>query len=347
MAGDQIKTLRRESTYIRYQDVLKNHAYPTIGKIRRDQVSRNHIKKLLLDYHAEGHTKKAVTLLRDVVNGPFATAVDDELINVSPVTGVLGRLRIKEDNKESADPLNAEETALFLDICQEKHPDYYPLFLTMFRTGLRLGEVLALEGSDVDWHGRFFHVSRSYRRQKFSGTKTGKTRRVDMSDQVVEALQSLQEEGNLLNKREALVSGWNDMSGIIFSNAKGQPKGQNTVRYIFKNVLKEAGLRGIRLHDLRHSYASQLLSDGISPVYVKDQLGHHSIEITVDIYGHWIPSGNQEAVNRLDNMAEKHTQSAPSPHPPKNESGQDIENSSALLSLVPKRGLEPLQASAY
>jgi len=240
--------------------------------------------------------------------------------------------------------IKKEETAHFLKTCQEHHPDDYPLFLTMFRSGLRLGEALALRWSDVDWHGRLFLISKSYRRQKFSGTKTGKTRRVDMSNQVVEALKNLREKGNTLSKREALASGWNDVDGIIFHNGKGQPRGQNSVRYIYKQVLRKAGLRKIRSHDSRHSYASQLLSDGVSPVYVKDQLGHHSIQITVDIYGHWIPSGNQDAVNRLDQMAKRSTQNAPSPHPPKNKSGQAIDNSSALLALVPKAGLEPARS---
>jgi len=56
----------------------------------------------------------------------------------------------------------------------------------------------------------------------------------------------------------------------------------------------------VRFHDLRHSYASLLLQQGESPVYVKEQLGHSSIQITVDCYGHLIPGGNKQAVDRLD-----------------------------------------------
>jgi len=57
----------------------------------------------------------------------------------------------------------------------------------------------------------------------------------------------------------------------------------------------------MRLHDIRHTFASLLLSNGESPVYVKELLGHSSIQITVDIYGHLIPSSNRGAVNQLDN----------------------------------------------
>jgi integrase len=84
---------------------------------------------------------------------------------------------------------------------------------------------------------------------------------------------------------------------------------QNFIRRIFKRALKKAGLREIRLHSLRHTYASLLLSQGVSPVYVKEQMGHHSISVTVDIYGHWIRSGNRDAVNRLgEQITASHTQ---------------------------------------
>jgi integrase len=69
---------------------------------------------------------------------------------------------------------------------------------------------------------------------------------------------------------------------------------------VFYGLLKKAGLRQVRFHDLRHTFASLLLQQGESPVYVKEQLGHSSIQITVDCYGHLIPGGNKQAVDRLD-----------------------------------------------
>jgi integrase len=96
---------------------------------------------------------------------------------------------------------------------------------------------------------------------------------------------------------------------------------QNYIRRIFKRVLKKAGIREMRLHDTRHTFASLLLSNGESPVYVKEQLGHSSIQITVDIYGHLIPSSNRKAVNRLDNSQ----QSATHTQPAKTEKPQPFE----------------------
>lgn len=74
----------------------------------------------------------------------------------------------------------------------------------------------------------------------------------------------------------------------------------NIRNLIFYGLLKKAGLSQVRFHDLRHSFASLLLQQGERPVYVKEQMGHSSIQVTVDCYGHLIPVGNKQALDRLD-----------------------------------------------
>jgi integrase len=84
-------------------------------------------------------------------------------------------------------------------------------------------------------------------------------------------------------------------------NESGQLLDKNNWRKrVFYRTLEKAGLRQIRVHDLRHTFASLLIQAGESLAYVRDQLGHHSIKVTVDIYGHLAPGGNKAAVDRLD-----------------------------------------------
>ena len=116
-----------------------------------------------------------------------------------------------------------------------------------------------------------------------------------MSNQLWETFHQL----HAARKKEALGEGRGEVVGLLF-HRDGKAMEQNFIRRIFKRTLRKAGLREIRIHDTRHTYASLLLSDGASPVYVKEQLGHSSIQITVDIYGHLIPSSNRDAVNGLD-----------------------------------------------
>jgi integrase len=126
-----------------------------------------------------------------------------------------------------------------------------------------------------------------------------------MSNQLIEALKDFY----LTRKKEALESGTGKVEEFIF-HRNGKPIEQNSIRYPFKRILEKAGLREIRFHDIRHSFASLLFSDSASPVFVKEPMGHSSIQITVDIYGHLIPSSNRDMVNRLD------TQSSATPPQP-------------------------------
>lgn len=305
-----IKPLRRASTYDRYKGVLFRQVFPAIGKRPIIEIRRAEIRAILMKHYGEGASRSTVCLLRDVISGPLSYALDEEIITANPVSGILRRLKLDRQKALRVEPFTFDETQLFLDTCKSLYPEYYAFFLTAFRTGARLGELLALCWGDIDWNRKFIQISKSYKLRHVNRTKTGKDRRVDMSDQLLETLRMLKTK----RKKEALKSGIGDPVEIIFHRG-GRHMEQNHIRRVFKRVLKKAGIREMRLHDIRHTFAGQLLSMGQSVVYVKEQLGHSSIQMTVDIYGRLIPSSNREAVNGLDTP---HL-SAPYPHPAKIE----------------------------
>jgi integrase len=87
----------------------------------------------------------------------------------------------------------------------------------------------------------------------------------------------------------------------MFCSASGMPLDQGSgVKREFWPLLKQAGLRHIRFHDLRHAFATLLIDQGESPKYIQAQLGHTSIRVTVDRYGHLLPNVNQQAARRLE-----------------------------------------------
>jgi integrase len=86
----------------------------------------------------------------------------------------------------------------------------------------------------------------------------------------------------------------------VFTSRCNKPYESSWIRKVFTNYLKAAGLRTVPFHALRHSFASALIGNGAPLAYVKEQMGHHSIKITVDTYGHLIPSANRAEVNKLD-----------------------------------------------
>jgi integrase len=91
------------------------------------------------------------------------------------------------------------------------------------------------------------------------------------------------------------------MEGFVFTTPEGKSLDPNDLRRgILYRALDLAGMRRVRFHDLRHTFASLLLQQGESLTYVRDQLGHSSIQMTVDIYGHLVPGSNRQAVDKLD-----------------------------------------------
>jgi integrase len=177
--------------------------------------------------------------------------------------------------------------------------------------GMREGELIALKPVDFDFNGRFIEVRRTFYRGRITPPKGNEPQRVDMSIQLTNALDELigkrkaealtrELEKPIAERRKseevinAVMEGW------LFTTPVGTQLDPSNLRKVFHALLTKAELRRVRFHDARHTYATLLIQQGENLAYVKDQLGHSSIQITVDIYGHLLPGGNRQAVDRLD-----------------------------------------------
>ncbi len=290
------RNVNKESTYESNQSLLENHILPEFGSRRIDQIKRSELKAFLLN-KMETHSVATVKNIKACMSGIFNYARDDELINANP----LSHLKIfpRQDVKRGVDRLTAEELTLFLETAEKHFPKYYPFFLLLSKTGLRLGEAIALRWGDIDLNSHLIHVRQNIVRGKITTPKSKQTRKVDMSEHLEAVLKGLKHQ----RKEEKLRYGWQEIPELVFFNSNQNPYDINNLRkQVFFRILDKAGLRRIRIHDLRHTYASILLENGESPVYVKEQLGHHSIKITVDLYGHFIPGANRDSVNKLDQL---------------------------------------------
>ena len=227
-------------------------------------------------------------------------AVDDAIIAANPAAR-MGKFNRKPSKQADINPLDREELRLYLETVRTHFPRYYPFMLTLARTGIRLGEALALEWDHIAFKNRWIEVKQAYchTSRKVQTTKNSLSRRVDMSQQLTETLRALQTE----RKRETLQQGWGEMPRWVFVNEAGcMIDGDNLRRRVHAVALKKADLRSVRQHDLRHTFTSLLIANGESLAYIRDQLGHSSIQITVDTYGHLVPGGNRQAVDKLDDM---------------------------------------------
>jgi len=297
-----IQTTKRTATHRSYKDHLRMNIFPLIGGIPMDQIKRSHVREVLLDAAKRGYAKSTIGVIKNAISGVMNYAMDAEIVPANLTRGVLKTIGIKEAAPKEFDPFTGEEVELFLKACAKHFPEWYVFCLAAFRTGMREGELLALKWEDVDFNGRFIRVSRSYRDGVIAGTKTNKARRVDMSDQLFQVLKT----HYVKAKEEGLRMGLGAAPEFIFRQ-DGKPIERYVTYWAFKKILVKAGLRSIRFHDVRHTYASLLLSAGASPVYVSKQMGHSTIRITVDVYGHWIPSEKNQVINVLDSGFQERT----------------------------------------
>ena len=171
-----------------------------------------------------------------------------------------------DESPDKVNPYTEDEMILFIDAAMDYSPEVYgPLFLCGFRTGMRLGELLALRWEHIDWELGVIRVYRGYRRAKLGKTKTRNYHVVEMSSQLHTVLHELYTSRDA----EAEAKGA-ELQQIIF-HCKGRYRSQNTVRKAFKKVIKITGLPDRRVHDMRHTFASVLLSKGGSLAYIKAQ----------------------------------------------------------------------------
>lgn len=303
----------KDSTVKDYQDLLWLHVLPVFANLELGGITRGKIKDFLLDKINCGYAKSTVSHMKDVVSGVLNKALDDEVIPVNPVYS-LGRNVLKaKKQKKAIDPLSKEELKLLLDTVQVHFPEHYTLFLLLARTGMRIGEALALQWGDIDFVGRFISVERSLVRGRITTPKNGEDRPVDMSLQLAKRLKAHE----LESKKKGLALGLGDLPEYIFTNDNGNPIDKdNWRRRVFNNALKKAGLR-IRIHDLRHTYATLRISKGDNIQDVSNQLGHSSTTLTLDVYSHWMPGKKKDEVDALDD--DFMHPSAPPLHPEQSE----------------------------
>ena len=288
----------KESTTDDYRAILKNHVLPVFSSCRVNEITRGKIKDFLLDKISSGKRKATVSHMKSVISGVLDKAVDDEVIQSNPALGIRKILKI-DDQKEHIDPLSAEELDLLLNAFREHFSEHYTMILLLSRTGVRSGEALALQWEDIDFNGRFIEIRRSYVRDKITTPKNKKSRRVDMSKQLAETLKIHMTEC----KEKGLRLGFGDAPEYVFTNQYGRLLDKNNWRKrVFDKALKKAGIRGIRVHDIRHTYATLRIAKGDNIADVSKQLGHHSVKLTMDVYYHWVPGKKKSEVDELDNL---------------------------------------------
>jgi len=293
----------KPSTVDFYRDYQQRYVIPRFGQKRITTITRDEIKAFMSDLVEKGLAKNTIRLAIATLRVVLSAAVEDGILASNPGLR-LGRFLKSQKAAHEAQAMTREEAQIFLEAAKDFYPEFHPLFLMALRAGLRKGELLAVRwgdiqfGSDDSDPNRYIHVQHNYVHGRFTTPKSKKSRRVDMSRELRRVLLELRDKRML----EAFMKGKTRIAeDLVFPSKAGTVLDQsNLTNYQFLPCLDRAGLRRFRFHELRHTFGSLLIRDGASLAYVKDQMGHSSIQVTVDIYGHLIPGADIAWVDRPD-----------------------------------------------
>jgi integrase len=176
--------------------------------------------------------------LAHTVSSVLTQAVEDGIVPANPAFRLGRYYRNGDELSPEIRPFTRGEAALFLDAARQHAPREYPLFLCALRTGMRLGELLGSQWGDLDFSGKFVEVRRNLVAGRITTPKNGKTRRVDMSNQLTETLRALR-------KAETLKGGWGSVPEWVFCNQEGGScDGDNLRHRVFYKLLQKGAFGG-------------------------------------------------------------------------------------------------------
>jgi integrase len=295
---EPIKRSTRES----YKYLLRVHVLPHFGKLQPEEITYAIIKDWVRR-KLKTHSKNTVRLMLAALRSMLNEAIKDGHISVNPVHDLGRVMRGGKRAREKMDPFTLDELHAIEDKCRVRFPEYYGFLLLMSRTGMRIGEATGMQWRDLDEHTGQILVRRNIPHHR--DVETPKTpasdRRVDLSPDLLAELVRLRG----ARKAELLRAGrrWNAEEWIFRTEAETPLHYNNFVTRVWNKCqeLARARIRGV--HNLRHTWASQMLAIGADPAYVAAQLGHSSPAITLRIYAHFVPGTRRVGPEALDKNA--------------------------------------------
>lgn len=293
---DVAKPRVRPLTFERYARDVRLHVVPAIGRVRLDKLQPAHLVALYNTKRAAGLSPNSIRHLHAVIRRALAVAVRWRLVAVNVATLVDSPTVPHHE----VVPLSVAEAHRFLAAARgDRMAARWAVGLAL---GLRQGETLGLQWWDVDLENGYLRVRRTLERHAgaglvFTEPKTTRSRRVvALPPQLVAALNEHREAQG--KEREIATELWRE-TGCVFTTSPGGPVDPSNDYRAFRHLLNEAGLRAVRLHDLRHTAASLLLAQNVPARVVMEVLGHSQISLTLSTYTHVAPQLSREAANRM------------------------------------------------
>ena len=279
-----METRLREHTMRTKKYIVELKILPYFGNKRVNDITAADIRQWQNELIKMGYSPTYLKTINNQLSAIFNYAVRyyDLKSNPCAKAGSMGKSKAEE-----MDFWTGEEFRKFIDSVMNKRLSYMA-FMTLYWTGMRLGELLALNPKDVDLEKRIITITKSYQRlgkkDVITPPKTPKSKRVITIPEFLVA--------DIKNYIDSLYE--------LQENDRLFPITKYYLEHEMQREIKESGVKRIRVHDLRHSHASMLIELGFSPLEIANRLGHEKVETTLNTYAHLYPNKQTKLAERLD-----------------------------------------------
>ena len=274
----------KERTIKNKRYMIENRIIPYFGERRVNEITPSDVIQWQTEMKKMNFSDCYLRMLQNQMTALFTHASKIYNLKNNPCKKVK---KMGRSDSRSLTFWTLEEYETFLDSV-ERDSRYFVLFETLFWTGMRIGELLALSKEDVDFENNQINIDKTFYR---SGGKDIITPpKTEQSIRVIEIPEFLTDE--LRDYMEHMY--------MLPATERIFPIGQEAVQHKLKHNVEKSGVKRIRVHDLRHSHASYLINQGVEPLLIKERLGHKDIRITLNTYGHLYPNRQKLVANLLD-----------------------------------------------
>jgi len=292
-----VKTNCSLRTYDGYQSIVTNHLIPALGQ---HQLKRLH-PQLIQAYYSKALAKlssRTVHHHHRLLSEALKYAVKQGLLGTNPC-------QLVDPPSPKGKPMRTLTQSEVEDVLIAAAGSYYyPVIYTAVSTGLRQAELLGLRWRDIDIASHSISINQVlYKRRGVYQFKEPKTdysrRRIAMTEKLADFLREyrLERERLYYQLGKSLTP-----DELVFATCEGKPLDPSYLSHSFGKIVRKAGLRNVRFHDLRHTFASLMLLNGVAPKVISETLGHASVAFTMDTYSHILPGMQENAMRLLDQI---------------------------------------------
>lgn len=305
----------KPNTVQSYRDTAKRYITPQLGRVKLDKLRPLDVEHMLTSLRKEGKSASLLAYTLRVLRMALKQAVMWQMLP----RNVAEAVRSPKVERAEMQVWTAKEVADFLDATQTHR--LHAAFYLALMTGMRRGELMGLKWEDIDFDKRRLTVRNnlvevqgegvegktragkatvSSRRAVLSTPKTKNSRRVIvLSPGTIAKLQ--EHKVRQQAERVAAAEAWAEQ-GFVFANPLGQPTNPDVLSNAYETLVKRAGVKRIRFHDLRHTAASLMISRGLSAKVVSERLGHADVGFTMRVYTHLYDEQREEAAFDLSDL---------------------------------------------